>query len=307
MSGIRSVVVLVHPYQGFDYGYFLRRIALVHWAEEQGRRVIVHQGLENLPEADACILHLDLTELPEDYVAAARRYPIALNTRPRSIAKRQISRALLSADDSYDGPVVVKSDLNHRGLSERRLAEAQGVKLLTLRERVERWWPRPWRRQLDREGYLALPRRSQVPSWVWRDRSLVVERLFVEPVGELFAIRQWFCLGTRGVVSVHLGPEPMVKLANSVRRLRLQFEVPDAIREQRRALGLDFGKLDFVLSEQGPYLFDVNRTPHNGTRIDIARCRWMCRYLSRGLDDYAAGGVPSALSTSAAAGPNPSA
>jgi len=286
MTEIRSIVVLVHPLQGLDHGYFLRRIALVNWAE-QGRRVVVHGGVANLPEADACILHVDLTELPEDYVAAARRYPVALNTRPRSIAKRQVSKGLLAAADDYDGPVVIKSDLNHRGLPEARMAAATGGRLSTLRERVERWLPRPWRRQLPGGGYLALPHRSQVPGWVWRDSTLVVERLFTEQVGELFAIRQWFCLGDRDVVSTHLGPEPLVKLATAVRRLKLSFEVPDEIRAQRRALGLDFGKLDFVVSPQGPYLFDANRTPHNGNRIDLARCRWICRHLAGGLDQLA--------------------
>jgi len=288
MTAVRSIVVLVHPLQGLDHGYFLRRVALVDWAAE-GRRVIVHHGLRNLPEADACILHIDLTELPDDYVAAARRYPIALNTRPRSIAKRQVSKALVSRDGDYDGPVVIKSDLNHRGLPEARLAAAQGKRLLDLRERIERWLPRPWRRQRLGDGYLALPHRGQVPAWVWRDRSLVVERLFVEQVGELFAIRQWFCLGDRDVVSTHLGPEPLVKLATTVRRLKLNFEVPREIRDQRAALGLDFGKLDFVVSPQGPYLFDANRTPHNGNRIDTARCRWICRHLAGGLDALAAG------------------
>lgn len=287
MASISSIVVLVHPRQGLDYGYFLRRIALVDW-QAQGRKVIVHAGTEHLPEADACILHVDLTELPEDYVAAARRYPVALNTRPRSIAKRQISRALLSRDDDYDGPVIVKTDLNHRGLPEARLEADEWRALSRLRERIERWLPRPWRRQRLESGYLALPHRSQVPSWVWRDPALVVERLQVEPVGELFALRQWFCLGQRDVVSTHLGPEPLVKLATRVRRLKLNFEVPREIREQRAALGLDFGKLDFVVGPEGPYLFDANRTPHNGNRIDTARCRWICRHLSHGLEDFEA-------------------
>lgn len=286
MTAIRSIVVLVHPLQGFDYGYFLRRIALVNWVE-QGRRVIVHPGSDNLPEADACLLHVDLTELPEAYLAAARSYPVALNVRPRSIAKRQVSRALLTEADDYDGPVVVKSDLNHRGIPERRLAEAAGGKLAGLRDRVDRWLPRPWRRERLAEGYLALPHRSQVPRWVWRDSALVVERLFVEPIGDLFAIRQWFCLGPRDVVSVHLGPEPLVKLASTQVRLRLSFEVPDELRARRAELGLDYGKLDFVNGPEGPYLFDVARTPHNGDRIDAPRCRWICRYLSQGLDAYA--------------------
>jgi len=290
MASIRSIVVLVHPRQGLDHGYFLRRIALVDW-QAQGRKVIVHAGTEHLPEADACILHVDLTELPDDYVAAARRYPVALNTRPRSIAKRQISRALLLPDDDYDGPVIVKTDRNHRGLPEARLADAEGRVLTRLREQIERWLPAAWRRPRIEGGYLALPRRSQVPAWVWCDPALVVERLVVEQVGELFALRQWFCLGRRDLVSTHLGPEPLVKLATVVRRLKMSFEVPPEIRARRAALGLDFGKLDFVIGPEGPYLFDANRTPHNGDRIDLPRCRWSCRYLSRGLEDFESPGT----------------
>ncbi len=290
MTALRSIVVLLHPLQGLDHGYFLRRIAEMNWSGEQGRRVVLQHGLKNLPEADACILHLDLTSLPADYVAAAERYPVALNCRPRSIAKRVVSQSLLSATDDYDGPVVVKTDLNHGGLPEARLVAAQAAlgRLAGVQEAIARWLPRPWRRDRLAAGYLALPHRSQVPGWIWRDRHLVVERRHVEIVGDLFALRHWFCFGDRGVVSTHLGPDPIVKLATSVKRLKLSFEVPEEIRVRRSELGLDFGKLDYVVTTEGPRLFDVNRTPHNGTRIDARRCRWICRYLSKALDDYAA-------------------
>lgn len=286
MARIGSVVILTHSHQGLARDSNLRLIADAGWAR-RGIRVTVHQGLEPPPAADAAVLHLDLTELPADYVALARRYPIHLNTRPRSIAKRQVSKNLVTADDDYDGPVVVKTDRNHAGQPEKLLARSQAGPLWHLREAVSRFLPPAWSGRLPEDSYLALPRKALVPRWVWRMPHLVVERLRVERQGEHFVLHQWYCFGDRGLVSSYLASEPIVKQRNIVGRMPLSEDVPASIAAERARLGIDFGKFDYVVEAGEAVLFDANRTPNHGDHIGSERCAQLCRHLAEGLDFYA--------------------
>jgi hypothetical protein len=285
MARIRSVVILTHSHQGLAPDSNLRLIA-EGWAR-RGIGVTVHQGLTSPPPADAAVLHLDLTELPADYVALARRYPIHLNTRPRSIAKREVSRNLVTADDAYDGPVVVKTDRNHAGRPERLLALSQAGPLWRLREAVARFLPPAWSGRLPHDRYLALPGKALVPRWVWRAPQLVVERLRVERQGEHYVLRQWYCFGDRGLVSSYLASEPIVKQRNIVGRLPLSDAVPASVAAERARLGLDFGKFDYVIEDGEAALFDANRTPNHGDHIGSERCARLCGHLAEGLDFYA--------------------
>ena len=62
--------------------------------------------------------------------------------------------------------------------------------------------------------------------------------------------------------------------------------MPEPVRELRRQLGFDYGKFDFAISEQGPIVYDVNRTvglaidPRNPFRFEIAA------NLEKGIDRY---------------------
>ena len=85
---IRSIVILLHPRQGISRGAFVTRLATDHWIRE-GRSVIGHGGSDP-PPADAAILHIDLTRIPEEYAQRAERYPVAVNIRPRDISKRRV-------------------------------------------------------------------------------------------------------------------------------------------------------------------------------------------------------------------------
>ena len=53
---------------------------------------------------------------------------------------------------------------------------------------------------------------------------------------------------------------PVVKSRKLV-SVDLVEEVPDAVRSVRRKLGLDFGKIDFVMHGNDALVFDVNKTP----------------------------------------------
>lgn len=282
-----TIVILTHRSQGLDPDYYLARVKRFFW-EREGRRVIVHQGTRHPPAGDVAVLHVDLTVVPPDYLALARHYEHCLNGRLVDISKRRISRWLVSPQDGYTGPVVVKSDLNHGGLSERRLRIAEGGVFVRLREAARRWLPRAWHGTAGSD-YQLFQRKAEVPAWVWRRRDLVVERFFVQPYDDGYAVNQWFFLGPRGVVSTLVGPSPLVKWFPEIRRVPAHHDVPEAVWRRRAELGMDFGKLDYVLHEGEAIVLDANPTPHSGTTVIGERNVWINGVMAAGIDFFGAG------------------
>lgn len=276
-----SLTILTHARQGLSPGHFLAAAA-AHWSARSGGRVQLHQGEGAPPAADLAALHIDLTRVPEAYLALAAGFPRCLNAGAVDIAKRRVSRALLSPGDRHEGPVIVKTDRNFGGEPERRLAAAGRWR--GLRDRLAARLPAWLTHRVGAGRYLVLPALSAVPDWVWRDPGLVVERFFVERHGERYAINMWFFLGDADCVSVSLADTPLVKAANTVVRLPLHDRVPEALRRRRAELGFDFGKFDYVMVAGEPQLLDANRTPHCGPAGFSARGQELCRRLGEGLE-----------------------
>lgn len=281
---IGSLAILTHGFQGPPTYYYIAYV--IDLLRSQGRRVLLHQGLGDPPPADAALLHLDLTDYPDPYRDLARRYPLALNAVPASLGKRVVSRNLVGRDDAYDGPVIVKTDLNAGGLPEFRLAQADRAPAMRL-----------WHALRQRLGagpdprYRVYPRRSAVPARIWQDPRLVVERLLLDRalVGGRFlnGIRQWFCFGQSGVVLTYRGPQVCLRYEGTTHITLGEDEVPDSIRRRRADLGIDYGKLDFVVTDGEAHLLDVNRTPYLGPPPWSATTDRIGRVLAAGLDSYA--------------------
>ena len=284
MPRVERLVILTHQQQGLDPDYFLARMKRLVW-EEEGREVLLQQGLRDPPEAKLAILHIDLTTVPAEYLELAKRYPRCLNGHIADISKRGHSRWLVSADDAYDGPVIVKSDFNHSGDPERRLRLARGGLRARLREAALRWLPAAWGGNTP--NYQLFHRKAQVPRWAWQRSDLVVERFFFEQRGELYALRQWQFFGDRSHVSTVLASTPLVKWENKVEVPPIDHDVPEEVWQLRRSLGFEFGKFDFVIAEEGPVVFDINTTPHFGRSVLEPRNLWIIYNLAAGLDSLA--------------------
>lgn len=290
MSGrVGTIAILTHLRQGLNRNYFLGRCLHHHWVHESDRSVLVHQGTADPPAADVAILHVDLTVVPDEYLALARRYAHCVNGRVADISKRRISAWLVGPDDAYDGPVVVKSDLNHGGQSERLLRLAEGGTFVRLREAALRWLPRAWGGRAG-DDYQLFERRSQVPAWVWRRPDLVVERFFAEPHPQGYVLNQWLFLGPRGIVSSLVGPQPMVKWYPEIVRLPPHHDVPEGLWRRRQELGIEFGKIDYIMHEGEAVVIDANPTPYAGLQLPNDRNIWMTGIMAAGIDFVADGG-----------------
>jgi hypothetical protein len=220
--------------------------------------------------------------VPPAYAALAQRYPRCLNAGVLDIAKRSIADGLVLPGDGYEGPVIVKTDLNHGGLPERRLR--RGLANWLGQRLPGRWSGRP-----PGGVYRVYERRALVPAWVWRRPELVAQRFLAERHGAHYALHQWFFLGDASVVSTLLGAEPLVKWQSRIGNLPLHDEVPAEIRRRRAELGFDYGKFDYVVQEGRAWLLDANTTPHLGGSPPWGeRQLAVLRTLGAGLDSLPA-------------------
>ena len=153
------------------------------------------------------------------------------------------------------GPVIVKTDMNSGGRPEYH-------KRTRLRKRMER---RERRLGPDFEGLLLHSRyrvfesNRDVPAMLYLTRGLVVERFIPERFGDLYGVRYYRFLGDRETAYLYRSFEPIVKRKNCEDRTRV--EVPPDLRRIRESLGLDYGKIDYVMHDGSPVVFDVTATP----------------------------------------------
>lgn len=244
------IVVVTHAYDEFGPAYLLRRL-IPHW-RAAGHEVLHSRGIAGLPDADMAFLHIDLSVLPPEYVAACRQqYRVVANGDALDIRKARVSRNLIRPGDGWAGPVIVKTDLNSGGVPEFCAARlgATAEELALVQPLVATNAPYP-----------ILQSVADVPSSVWRRNSgLVVERFLPERDESGFYIRIWTFCGARERCTRYRGDHPIVKAANT--GARESVPVPETLRREREQLGFDYGKFDFVIHDGQAVLLDANRTP----------------------------------------------
>jgi hypothetical protein len=237
---------MVHAHDRFGPDYFLFHIAKV-W-QEAGIEVFVVQGARHRPSADLVVLHTDVTKVDFEYLATARSYPRTINGRVADISKRVISENVISGPQTFDGPVIVKSDRNCGDRREAQIAQDVG----------------------DRDGYVSplaeysiYPTAGEVPASVWHDRSLVVEKFLPERKDEFYCLRTWMFFGDKEANTISYSHQPIIKSHNIVKRDVIG-SVPESIRRIREELAFDYGRFDYAVADGSPVLYDANRTPTLG-------------------------------------------
>jgi hypothetical protein len=254
----RRIALLFHEH---DRRRDLSGYLIHHFAEAwraQGHEVVRVFGAGEYVPADIALVHVDLSLVPDEYLALAGRYPIALNARVKDIRKSAFSRNVLRPDDAdeYDGPVIVKSDLNNAGQPERRLARAAlRSPLRRLAARCRGIGAVRFRSALDYHVYSSL---RAVPRAYRDDPGVVVERFLPERAGGMYHLRVYHFLGDRSSCSRMASPHPIVTAA-TCRAIEPVAPHPE-IEARRQALGLDYGKLDYVVRDGEAILLDVNKT-----------------------------------------------
>jgi hypothetical protein len=283
----KRIAVLFHRGEQSAHvsGYIVDHLAQF-WRED-GHEVTYLFGTKLFVPADLIFVHVNLSLVPDEYLEFASRYPVAVNGLIRDIRKSSISRNLLRPNDPWSGPVVVKSDLNYAGVPERLLGESW------LQRRFERWkqLTRRVTRLLgraapfsDSRSYLVFDTLADVPEKWFHDRNVVVERFRPETENGLYHLRMYQFLGDRMTCTRLASPDRILKAQGSVRVERI--EPHSEIVGWRRKLGMDYGKLDYVINEREVVLLDANKTTGASRHMDDKELMAMRRYLADGIYSF---------------------
>lgn len=275
----KKIAILTHAMQKFEPTPYLLHTFIDLW-KKMGIDVVILRGIEHFEPADALFMHVDLTVTPGNYLSFSKMYPVVINGKISDISKRKISSNLLTIPDIYHDKVLVKTDLNCGGGMERRLSRRRP--LTRLMNRIKKRLPWYLNGYLPPENYPIFDCPMHVPSAVWWNKHLVVEKFLPEREGNHYCLRQWVFMGDREMSQRTVSSQPIVKACNILHREE-DIPIPDALRNVRAAMGFDYGKFDFVMIDGEAILLDANRTPSfNASNASPARMTILGE-LSRGM------------------------
>jgi hypothetical protein len=287
ISNSRHIVVLFHEGDRHrDPAEYIVHHLAEFWRED-GHFVDFAYGTRRFIPADIVLVHVNLSVVPPEYLDFASRYPVVLNGKIHDIRKSSFSKNLVCPGDAWEGPVIVKSDLNYAGVPERYLrmtaAEHRWRTLRSVRPIVARLRgtapPFPGARD-----YKIFERLSDVPAHWFNNPEAVVEKFRPELEDGLYYTRVYQFLGDRATCTRMGTTRPVVKADRDARTESI--EPPAEIVEWRRKLCMDYGKLDFVVNNGEVVLIDVNKTTGASRYMDDEHRRRMRRYQAEGLYSY---------------------
>lgn len=276
-----NIAILHHPQTDLDRPRHMIWILGQHWTA-QGHRVSHHlQPGPQVLAADVVFLHIDLTVLPPSYARLLHEHPCVINRHATDISKTRFSEIRLSAAADHDGPVIIKTISNYGGRPEENLK--QSLVGNPVRPVFD------WATASALGDYPVLPSLAAVPSGVWLNPHLMVEKYVPEKTPDgLYAVREWVFLGRCDVHYMNLSHEPVIKGQNTVGKVMMPDEpVPEKLREIRRQLGMDYGKFDYVIHEGQPVLYDANKTMGGiGVAAKSPELAKAVETLAKGIEDF---------------------
>jgi hypothetical protein len=244
--------------------------ALMPIWREMGLRVEVQRGPARLTRSRASVAvnHVSLTVTPPSYLRYLRRFPTVINGALTDISKSRYCE-VLSPAAGYEGAVLVKTNLNYGGggelhsLRQRRMA--RGLERWRTRFRKLVAGPRSFWSDavyLNSHDYPIFAHPSLVPADAWSNPNLVIQKFQPEmDRAGLYRLRWWYVLGDRGFHALVTANQPVVKGTNIVSRQVTSYATPPALERLRKAMRMDYGRVDYVMIDDEPVVFDINRTP----------------------------------------------
>jgi hypothetical protein len=226
------------------------------WAEA-GHQIELMRGIpRQRVKVDVLVPHVDLTVTPPDYIEYIEQFPVVVNQRMTDNSKRKVSQDILTSEDPWAGEVIVKTDKNFGGIPERVIRNVSEGRPLD-----EEITQRPWRRvdQLLPAEYPIFASIRDVPAGVWRNSNLIVEKFLPEIEDGLYCNRVAIVMGDK-VLCRRVYAKAKVIKGVKIERTE-EVDPPEELAAIRKRLGMDYGKIDFVVHEEGVHVFDMNNTP----------------------------------------------
>jgi hypothetical protein len=277
---MKKIVILKDSCFAID-PYLINSIA-ARW-KNMGHEVIVSDlENENLPEADVAILHIDQTVVPDSFIDRLSEYPVVLNRNVLDISKSRISANILNQNDSYPGPVIIKTNANCGGVPEMKLklySQPNEVKKIT----VKLSWEET--DVMDHKKYPILRSMENVPIGVWNNKNLIVEKFLPEREEDLFYLRYYMFLGSTEWASRFGAKEPIVKFSKMATEDK-PISIPEELRSLRKEFGFDYGRFDYVIHKGKLVLFDVNKTIGGGSQALLEAYSTQLDNLADGIKEF---------------------
>lgn len=281
---VKTILILRdHPAKRMDY-------AIDHYAafwRKSGHRVIDHVGVDNVPNADIAVVHIDLTVIPQQYVDLIEELPRVINGQILDVSRRRYSQLLLDKNSRYEGAVIVKTNRNHGGFPEQKAiwrktrfpGKAWGAiqKLIGNKRnfparkaigRIAKSHDKSWDsiQTISAHRYPIFEDIESVPDGVWTNDNLIVERFLTNRNDELYEVRYYEFFGDKEIGGRLTSHDPIVKFGNCISDEEIP--VPDEARQWRKQLAIDFGRLEYLEADGRRYLIDVNKTEGGGAIND---------------------------------------
>jgi hypothetical protein len=282
----KHLAILTHKNSfAFNKERYLMRFLCERW-QARGNRVSIISDIQQKLDADAILLHVDLTTITDDYLQYLDSYPRSINKQTRNIAKTSFSQQLLTRDSGYHGPVIIKTDANYGGKPDLIASSPIYAKVDTIRNKLG--FSQPWHKIqiLDSLNYPIFDYLQQVPAGVWENPALIVEKFIPEQndAGDYY-LRVWYFFGTREFIEFDTSSQPTVKGSTTFSRKQDDY-VPEDLRQLRRKMGFDYGKFDFAIVDGTTILYDINRTPTVGRTTTDKFHQALLEELSYGFEEF---------------------
>jgi hypothetical protein len=254
-----------------------------HWRDD-GLDVIDVFGTGRFVPADIALVHVDVSVVPERYLRFAQQYPVVLNGALRDIRKGVYSELQLTKDSAYRGRVIVKTQRNHGGKPEKKLAPFDWLRneATPLHRRRHR---RKVREPLPYKIYADL---HEVPRRYFRDRRWIVERFLPDYDDGMFYAYNLNVLGSAYTCVRRGNTDPLVCGAETSSE---EAEPHPRAVDMVERLGIDYGKVDYVVHDGRAYILDVNKT--TGALLHPDGAAYAARRArALGIYDYLDGSMP---------------
>ncbi len=249
-----------------------RKIDVCNWSIEQYSHhwrnagwTVRHQYGLPLPwrqPALLTVMHVDLSVIPEKYATWAARKAgncVIWNARINDIRKSRVSSHLLSRQDDWDGPVILKTECNCG-------ARPEGALKSPLKKQTWRDAGNP-----EKQDYIVKNSMSEVPSWAWNSPHWVVERYFgAAETGK--SIWNLTILGDELELVRFTADSPTDYKQGRFEQWEFK-EVDDELRKMANDLNIEYGRLDLLKINGSWVLLDVNKTPGQYPRQNASKAR----------------------------------
>lgn len=278
----KTIVFLLHENdQPFPQTQYLLKHLANEWYA-QGMRIMLAYGTQHFIPGDAVFSHIDVSVIDKSYQDYMQQYSVAINQQVINIQSRHFSQQLVTENSNYIGPVIVKTNNNYGGLPERGMQERRLGKEIPKPDFVD-WATLNF---IAPEHYPIFPSIQHVPKGVWQNPELIAEKFLPEMDNEgYFVMNAYLFFGSREIGIRVTSKNPVIKGENIIKR-ELNNNIPEQVRQRRKELGFDYGRLDYTIVNNEIVLFDTNKTPSLSEQGASLYYQEIVKNLSLGIHDF---------------------